>query len=328
MERYDETEYEHHIACSAQLQMKKGPPWKLGLADPLLLMRFFSERTESYRTLLDIVAAKYPPGHIYRGVWYYDEATPGAILRIDNKRKFWGVYFALAEFGEALSREAAWVPVAVLRTAICKDIAGGFSQAIGKAVDASKHSFTVGVTIVLPTTGATPFRANFFINFADEAALKISTDFKGASGVLPCMKCKNVMYNRALRAIVAGDYCVGLDCTVFTRFDCRTDQDMWDAIDHLMASRVTMGVGNFKEEEKIYGLGCNPHGFFFNADRKFVLPMSTLRFEPAHIWFAGVANEEIANIMETLESLRSKITCCMVVDWLFLVAARGRRYRF
>ena len=50
MERYDESEYEHHIACSTQLQMKKGPPPKLDLAAPLLLMRFFSERTESYRT--------------------------------------------------------------------------------------------------------------------------------------------------------------------------------------------------------------------------------------------------------------------------------------
>ena len=97
------------------------------------------------------------------------------------------------------------MPVAVLRTAICKDIAGGFSQAIGKAVDASKHSFTVGVTIVLPAVGAVSFRVNFSINFADEAALKSATDFKGASGVLPCMKCKNVMYNRALGAIAGGD---------------------------------------------------------------------------------------------------------------------------
>ena len=67
MEWYDESEHERHIACSAQLQMKNGPPWKLDLADPLLLMRFFSERTESYRTLLDIVAVKYPPCHIYMG---------------------------------------------------------------------------------------------------------------------------------------------------------------------------------------------------------------------------------------------------------------------
>lgn len=331
MERYDERQYEQHLACSAQLQMNKGPPWKLDLADPLLLMQFFAEATESYRTLLDLVAAKYPPGYIYHGIWYYDEATPGAVLRIDNKRKFWGVYFAFKEFGEALSREAAWVPVAVLRTGMCKKIAGGFSQAIGKVVDASKHSFTVGVTIVLPTMGATPFRADFTINFADEAALKTASDFKGASGVLPCMKCKNVMYNRALRAIAAGDYCVGLDCTDVSKFDCRTDEDVWDAVDHLIASRATMGVGEFEEEQKIYGLGFNEHGFFFNADREFVLPMTSLRFEPSHIWFAGVANEEIAKMMATLESLRPKITWKMVAEyfdgdfqWPSYVSNKGR----
>ena len=108
---------------------------------------------------------------------------------------------------------------------------------------------------------------------------------------------------------------------------------MWDAIDHLMASRVTMGVVNFKEKEKMYGLGCNPHGFFFNADREFVLPMSTLRFEPAHIWFAGVANEEIAKIMATLESLRPKITWPMVAEyvnsdfqWPSYTSSKGRAF--
>ena len=61
-------------------------------------------------------------------VIYADEATPGNVLRLDNRRKVLAVYVTLREFGPDLVKHAdMWLPLAILRSSQIKDILGGTS---------------------------------------------------------------------------------------------------------------------------------------------------------------------------------------------------------
>ena len=55
------------------------------------------------------VACTLPADHVYRLVIYYDEAVPGALLRLDDRRKFWAFYCGCLEFGHRLHQYDAWV---------------------------------------------------------------------------------------------------------------------------------------------------------------------------------------------------------------------------
>ena len=61
-------------------------------------------------------------------ILYGDEATPGMVLRLDNRRKLLCIYWSLREFGpELLKHESMWMPLAVLRSSKSKDMQGGVS---------------------------------------------------------------------------------------------------------------------------------------------------------------------------------------------------------
>ena len=61
-------------------------------------------------------------------VIYAGEATPGNVLRLDNRRKVLAVYVTLREFGPVLVKHAdMWLPLAILRSSQIKDILGGTS---------------------------------------------------------------------------------------------------------------------------------------------------------------------------------------------------------
>ena len=54
----------------------------------------------------------------YRLLAYIDEATPGNILALDNRRKMAGVYLTIQEFRPEIVKHAdMWVPIACIRLA-------------------------------------------------------------------------------------------------------------------------------------------------------------------------------------------------------------------
>ena len=61
---------------------------------------------------------------------YADEATPGNILRVDNRRKLLAFYTAVKQLGPlALKSETCWLPLGILRTNKVKLLQGGVSAA-------------------------------------------------------------------------------------------------------------------------------------------------------------------------------------------------------
>jgi hypothetical protein len=71
------------------------------------------------------------PDRPMRLIIYGDEATPGMVLRLDNRRKLLGIYWSLREFGaELLKHGYMWLHVAVLRASLTKEVEGGVSHCV------------------------------------------------------------------------------------------------------------------------------------------------------------------------------------------------------
>ena len=66
---------------------------------------------------------------------YADEATVGNLLRVDNTRKAWLVYWGIVDMGaQFLSHENNWMLLGVLRWNECKKLMGGISGALRAAL--------------------------------------------------------------------------------------------------------------------------------------------------------------------------------------------------
>ena len=120
---------------------------------------------------------------------------------------------------------------------------------------------------------------------ADEAALKLAFDAKGASGLRPCQLCKNVrMKGSDLANRDATHYFIKITCPDVTRFDLLTVTDMFQAMDLLLASRDTKTKKEFDQLQMSLGHNWNPHGLLADqALRRHVLPISTLTYDPMHL---------------------------------------------
>ena len=97
----------------------------------------------------------------------------------------------------------------------------------------------------------------------------------------------------------------------------RTDEDLWEAVDTLAARQPVMAIGKFKELEKAHGLNHNPHGILQCVPmRSSFKPITTLTYDPAHVWFAsgGNAPRECHLMMKSLG--KAGITWEHVREWL------------
>ena len=91
---------------------------------------------------------------------------------------------------------------------------------------------------------------------ADDEALTRIYDVRGASSLLPCLECKNVVPDST--DVSGQDYFVNLSCSDTSRFDAYSDQDMWDRVDavqeaHVMWQRREIFKYQFEGKEKCLG---------------------------------------------------------------------------
>ena len=72
---------------------------EMPFADPALALRFLVKTSPRWARLFDELVSERGHGHVYNAIFYYDEATPGQALLLQNPRKLWGQYWSLLEFG-------------------------------------------------------------------------------------------------------------------------------------------------------------------------------------------------------------------------------------
>ena len=161
------------------------------------------------------------------------------------------------------------------------------------------NSFAKGIMLYID--GPCLFFSDLTNVIADEAALKVGIDCKGASGLRPCAMCKNVMLKGSdVASRDASGYLVEMTTTDIDRFDWCSDQDMFDATDLLQRSMPGMGVGAFKALQMSSGLNFNPRGVLADVPlRPFSRPASSWTWDPMHCMFSnGIVSFEVHLLLQ------------------------------
>ena len=263
--RADERGFQHCFFVAGS-KTHEGEDVFLDFTNPLLVMKLFCEEDSGFCNMVSSMVDGRPHDHVYAGITYWDEATPGALLRLDNQRSFYVIFFALREFGAALHRESCWIPVGIIRSTLIKTIRGGRGSAmLASFMRVLIPLFQLGITLSLPTVGPILLRTNFDSVIADEPALASGYDGKTAGGTVPCLICGNMVYQRAAGRMTDDSYVVDITCTCKARFDMRTDEDFYNIVDELEARKTTVGI--MHEYEIVVGVKHNPDGMLATVPR-------------------------------------------------------------
>ena len=318
------------FARTTTIRTSKGKPFVWMHAEAGKLLKYVCDSSPEFRSIFESTLAGLH-GAPLDVIEYYDEITPGNVLRPDNARKIHAIYFSFRQFPkEFLHCCEAWIPLGVIRSSVVKTFPAQFSTAMKEIIRATISESTLADGIVIDLSeGPRLARAEMTNNLADGAALKGAFECKGSAGIQPCMHCKNVVAKSFGKALRKTTYLVTLSCTDVSRFDLRTDQDLWDAADQLSEQRPRMKNGPFKKLERSHGLNHNPDGVLQCIPlRQHFRPIATLTYDPSHVWFAnGVANRELHFLMKALGKLRPAVTWAHVREWMYADQRRISRAR-
>lgn len=232
-------------------------------------------------------------------VMYFDELTPGNVLRPDNKRKTMAVYLSVRELGpQVLCHCEAWATIALVRTSVIRTIVGGWSRMLKDLV----RSMFLGASgfgtagVVLQLDRPRLLFAQLRNILADEAALKLAFDSKGASGLRPCPVCRNVVASGSdLATRDASGYLVEIHCADAQRLEFCSDADIWRSADLLRQSKDTLSSRLFMELQQSTGFNFNPDGLLWDLElRTNFLPASAFTYDPMHCVFSqGIVGTEL-----------------------------------
>ncbi|CAE8734286.1 unnamed protein product [Polarella glacialis] len=125
---------------------------------------------------------------------YCDEVVPGNVISHDHKRKVWVGYAAFLEFGQInLSREEAWLPTLVQRTAAVDKLSAGISQAFGAVLkqwfgNPSSDIAAGGLVLKHPDGSQLRLFIKLGMMLQDGGAHKHVFHFKGDGGTKFCTR--------------------------------------------------------------------------------------------------------------------------------------------
>ena len=290
------------ISQRVALPLAAGGVWQWTIASPYLVLKHFIERCPVFRDMFfrttSATIAAHAPLSI---ILYHDEFTPGQILKPDNKRKTTCFYFTFLQFGEFIRSEFAWLPIAALRHTIAATVNGGIGTAtrmVLRSFFCAQENFSTGV--VLPLAVPTLVFAKLLCIIANESAIKQTYGVEGASGLLPCLKCKNVVLaDHEVLENDSANYFVDIAAT--GGFDYTTDAEVWQKFDKLVALKAA-GANKSKMDqmEKVLGVNLVSAGVLGDMElRAHVLPITNTAFDSMHCLFSnGIASQEMHLILQ------------------------------
>jgi hypothetical protein len=279
---------------SAELPLVLGGCFKWEFLHPGLVLQLLCKECKPYKRLLTELYRKTPctrprPWHM---CWYTDEAVPGNVLKPDNGRKAFVWNFTIRELRHFVYMQHAWVSCGLIRTKKTKLLLGG----IGSCARALFRSCYVGSGGLSTTGVALPVGHDggmvlVFLRcgplIADEDAVSAVWGGKTASGIVPCLICKNVT-KKELKEHLAlnAPGIVDITCSDFSQFQINNDTDHWHASDSLRDAAAAMTKGSkgaFKILEQSTGRSWSPHGLLADAElRQFVSPSDSITYDGMH----------------------------------------------
>ena len=170
----------------------RNAPMSIVAINPLGLLVAAYEQGGSFADLFDKAYAAKPatPEAPWELILYGDEVVLGNVVKYDNKRKIWIIYFSFQELGMiALQHEEAWFTLVVARSSVVNTVAAGISQVYGGAAKLFFGALqgnlqTGGIVFRRPNGDKIRFWAKLNMVLQDGGAHKSVWHAKVAGGVL------------------------------------------------------------------------------------------------------------------------------------------------
>ena len=275
------------------LEQRKGDPISWAVAPLHEQLIYYCKHVDIFRDVLSKLFME--NGNRWHMVFYVDEATPGALLRADNKRKTALFYCSFMEFAQLLSFDAFWFPLAAIRSNLLKTSWGGLSEATDilhrdlYLGDSSLATIGVNLPIGLNGTSELVFVEPWAV-LGDEDALSGIWGIKGSAGTVPCgLKCAVIAKQRgcAHAALFRGDTFKSISCSDIDQIPQLTDNDVWWKVDELERNR-NLNKTEFKRFEQGLGMNHVKRGFLQDRELRHMLkPTKMNRFDVMHIIYSG-----------------------------------------
>ena len=318
------------VGTTLALPVENGNEFVWAIADFPRQLKMYLESSPSLQEAYAQAWAKFPSTsqHPWELVIYDDEIVPGAILRLDNRRKLQGVYVAFRQLGPVyLCAQDVWITVAVLRSYEAKKVLGGWSGCM-KAL--FRRWFEVdkiheGIVVRIRDTFVRIYVSIGSI-LADGDAQRAVFSVKGASGKVPCILCKNVLSERT-----DSDYLVHLSEADPAKFDLSTSAEIWEKCDKLVRLAPPATTKTSHESLQLaYGVSYNVHSLMFDVGlRRFVRPAEMLCYDPMHILLSnGAVEVETSALLTCLKAEGFKwedLRGFAEADWQICKAYGGAR---
>ena len=284
------------LGSKVELPQVNGTVRTLTAASPQSILMHFVETQPAVKELMQVKLRDHQQP--WRMVLYHDEVTPGNVLRPDNKRKICAIYASFLEFGSCLIRdELLWMPLAIVKHDLAVTSVGGLSGIILIIFRKFFGNGKIDEGTLLKLDPPMIFRFTVSNVLADEAALKATWNCKGASGIKPCVLCKNVVMKGVLVAPQA--YLVEIDDHKSEKFDSMSNDEWFSLADHLAQQRAIVNKTKLEQLEKCAGLNYNVAGLMYDQEMRQIIKPMTSTFDSMHVWFNnGIANGEVHAFLE------------------------------
>ena len=324
------------MLLQTQLPCKTGGTFTWSYLDPQRLLRKCIDQSPQLAEAYGEALRNHPcgPEAPWSMILYFDELTPGNVLRPDNHRKMMAVYMSFRELGiDRLCKTEYWFTLAVVRVDMIRKVDGQWShmfRVLLRTLFLGDNSFE-SAGVLLYAGGPHLLFARLSITIADEGALKQGIDCKGSSGLRPCAACKNVLMRGSdIANRDASGYLVEVTCSNFNRFDFASDKDMFDVVDMLNARKGHLRAGAFKQLQMSSGFNFNPLGVLADVElRPHSRPAASWTYDPMHcIYSNGIAAVQIHLFLESMKTKthlqwRDLENFCKA-EWQFPVSFRAK----
>ena len=300
------------------------------IANVVSFMQTLATQTSFFMSLLSRVAFEHA-GTPLQLLVYCDEVTPGNVLAPDHTRKSYLVYISFTAFRTWLSHTGSWLPIAVIRSKTMESLEGNFSEHMLGCVLSLQQQLCKeeGLAFCVDQQSFWLQVDPKFAFVADEAAIKGFLGCKGASGVKPCVKCKNVLYKRANSQEGVNPYFVTVSEYRCDRFDPTTDSDVETIINFLKLESTRKTPRQFEKDEKLSGFNLIPTGLLCHESVRATILLKNILYDPMHIYLSnGLIGEEMVLFFKALNSSTAlswtDFETLVAADWTQCSAGVGR----
>ncbi len=233
-----------------------------------------------------VVATQRSQGSVEACV-YVDEVVPGNFILPDNRRRSFCYYICWKDLVRFRS-DLLWFPFAMIRHDLVENYPGGLVGVFTKVLqDLQPFLFS----LILDSNMVRTTRL-FFI--ADEDGLKKSASHKGASGLRPCIKCRNCI---SKGNSVPGYFDIA-ECN-WSSFQLSTNSEIKEMFTHLKHVCATASKKDFEEASKLSGWKWLPELWAEDEELWSLLKVSDFCYDNLHNYFScGTVPMEIGLFLE------------------------------